>query len=496
MSASSLTYYGGDIADPSSATPGLFNRRFSTISQNVDQLNTAFLSLSSLAGVAPRTVVQTSGLTTTVDLASGFTGLSSLSVVGTITQGTWQGAGLAQPYGGTGLASTTTGDLLVGASGASLALVSDVTAGQVLKSGGAAAAPAYSPQYVQTLAGTVHQVSVSSATGDVTVSLPSALTVPGTLQIATALYVPDGSASAPGLSFASETSLGFYRSANSTLAQSYGTFQASQISSFATSYTSSLVLSAPLNPAGVAPVILFSDSAASGMGLFRDTVSNVLRVRKGVFYGMNGMEASALTVDNILSVGSYADFGGNFQGVRWFVQSGIPYGNTRSYNNPNVYADATTNALILLGSVPPNGTGELRLLPSGGAAGLVMSSTTLAWGYTTTPASEGFAVKANSSISGYLWVQGLLSGSGGAGLFVNLGTALRPVVAFASEQSLGWYCSSASRMALSYGYLNLPSTPPSNGTASGATGDLTWDASYAYVCVSANSWRRAALSAF
>jgi hypothetical protein len=46
MSLSSFTAYGGDIAEGSAATPGLFNRRLSAISQNLDQLNTDASSTS------------------------------------------------------------------------------------------------------------------------------------------------------------------------------------------------------------------------------------------------------------------------------------------------------------------------------------------------------------------------------------------------------------------------------------------------------------------
>ena len=45
--------------------------------------------------------------------------------------------------------------------------------------------------------------------------------------------------------------------------------------------------------------------------------------------------------------------------------------------------------------------------------------------------------------------------------------------------------------------LGIPLTfTPATGTASGATGAITWDTGYVYVCVSTDSWRRAALAAF
>lgn len=40
------------------------------------------------------------------------------------------------------------------------------------------------------------------------------------------------------------------------------------------------------------------------------------------------------------------------------------------------------------------------------------------------------------------------------------------------------------------------SSAPASGTSRGSAGELAFDTSYIYVCVSTNSWRRAALSAF
>ena len=54
----------------------------------------------------------------------------------------------------------------------------------------------------------------------------STLSVGGTItQTAGVFLAPDGTALAPGDAFTSEASLGFYRSASSIIAQSYGTYQ-------------------------------------------------------------------------------------------------------------------------------------------------------------------------------------------------------------------------------------------------------------------------------
>ncbi len=59
---STLTFYGGDITDPSAGTPGLWDRRFSAISQNLDEVNaTAGASFGSFEATANEVSIDTSG---------------------------------------------------------------------------------------------------------------------------------------------------------------------------------------------------------------------------------------------------------------------------------------------------------------------------------------------------------------------------------------------------------------------------------------------------
>lgn len=44
------------------------------------------------------------------------------------------------------------------------------------------------------------------------------------------------------------------------------------------------------------------------------------------------------------------------------------------------------------------------------------------------------------------------------------------------------------------GKVTLPSQPPASATANGSTGDIAWDTDYIYVCVTTNTWKRAALA--
>lgn len=49
--------------------------------------------------------------------------------------------------------------------------------------------------------------------------------------------------------------------------------------------------------------------------------------------------------------------------------------------------------------------------------------------------------------------------------------------------------------APSVGYtINMPSKTPSSASDTGVQGDISWDASYIYVCTAANTWKRVAIS--
>ena len=68
---------------------------------------------------------------------------SSLTSVGTIATGTWNGTAVTVPFGGTGAASFTDGGVLVGNSTGAIQVTSAGTAGQVLTSNGAGVDPTF-----------------------------------------------------------------------------------------------------------------------------------------------------------------------------------------------------------------------------------------------------------------------------------------------------------------------------------------------------------------
>jgi len=94
--------------------------------------------LSLTAGVL---AVETDGTTITVvddevQIASTYVGQTSITTLGTITTGTWNGTTIGVAYGGTGLSSYNYGDLLVGDVTGSLSTLTVGATGKVLQSNG------------------------------------------------------------------------------------------------------------------------------------------------------------------------------------------------------------------------------------------------------------------------------------------------------------------------------------------------------------------------
>lgn len=76
-------------------------------------------------------------------------------------------------------------------------------------------------------------------------------------------------------------------------------------------------------------------------------------------------------------------------------------------------------------------------------------------------------------------------------------------IAYNGSNAFGFRVGGSSAFSISSGALcsfnyppSIPSSTPSSSSGSGTAGQICWDASYFYVCVSTNSWRRIALSTF
>ncbi len=77
---------------------------------------TQFNGAGAISGTADRITVS-SGV---IDIAATYVGQSSITTLGTIATGVWQGTAVTTPYGGTGLTSYTAGDIVYYASGTAL----------------------------------------------------------------------------------------------------------------------------------------------------------------------------------------------------------------------------------------------------------------------------------------------------------------------------------------------------------------------------------------
>lgn len=91
------------------------------------------------------TVTNGSGATgdPTVDIASTYVGQTSITTLGTITTGVWNGSTIGTVRGGTGFSSYTVGDILFALDATTLSKLPDVATGNALISGGVGVAPAY-----------------------------------------------------------------------------------------------------------------------------------------------------------------------------------------------------------------------------------------------------------------------------------------------------------------------------------------------------------------
>jgi hypothetical protein len=98
--------------------------------------------------------------------------LSSLSSIGTVTTGTWNATAIGAVYGGTGLTSYTTGDIIIASATNTLSKLAAVTSGYVLTSNGAGTAPSWQ----------VASGGGVSTSGGSTITVASGSTVPLTIQ--------------------------------------------------------------------------------------------------------------------------------------------------------------------------------------------------------------------------------------------------------------------------------------------------------------------------
>ena len=73
-----------------------------------------------------------------VDISASYVGQSSITTLGTISTGTWNGTKVGVAYGGTNIASYTAGDLVYASAGTTIAKLGIGANGKILQSNGSA----------------------------------------------------------------------------------------------------------------------------------------------------------------------------------------------------------------------------------------------------------------------------------------------------------------------------------------------------------------------
>lgn len=104
-------------------------------------------------------------------------GFGPVTIVGTVTTGTWNGSAIDVPHGGTGGTTFTAHGVMLGNGASALAVTTAGSAGQVLRSGGGSADPAWSTATYPATAGTSGNVLTSDGTNFVS-QAPAAATLP------------------------------------------------------------------------------------------------------------------------------------------------------------------------------------------------------------------------------------------------------------------------------------------------------------------------------
>ncbi len=132
-------------------------------------------AVTSVSGTANR-ITSTGGTTPVIDISASFVGQSSITTVGTIGSGTWQGTVLGSTYGGTGInngASTITlgGSLTTSGAFASTFTMTNTTSVTFPTSGTLATTSQLTNGTVTSVSGTANQVAVATGTTTPVISL-------------------------------------------------------------------------------------------------------------------------------------------------------------------------------------------------------------------------------------------------------------------------------------------------------------------------------------
>jgi hypothetical protein len=118
--------------------------------------NGSGFTLATLTGTANEIAISNASGSITIEIANTYIGQNTITTLGTITTGTWQGTAVGVGFGGTGLSTYAVGDLLYASAATTLAKLTAVATGSVLLSNGVTTAPQYGKVVIDTTAGVSH----------------------------------------------------------------------------------------------------------------------------------------------------------------------------------------------------------------------------------------------------------------------------------------------------------------------------------------------------
>lgn len=100
--------------------------------------------IKTVTGTSNRLTVAGTSTDPTFDISTSYVGQATITTLGTIATGVWQGTTVGAVYGGTGQTTVTTGDLLYGSASNVWSKLAAVAAGSYLRSAGTGTAPVWS----------------------------------------------------------------------------------------------------------------------------------------------------------------------------------------------------------------------------------------------------------------------------------------------------------------------------------------------------------------